>query len=197
MLWYRGDEGEPIYRYSHCDHYSDRQKIDKLKCEIKAGFILSFGILQRFFTLSRYLLIRDFTAIIKSWMVLWSDLYSLSDQIYLADHNWDIPPTRAWIPIQTRKCRIHLSPNVCDVLKFILCLMYLAKIQTLHRMTQMIFLTVWPWVSIQRQSLLKNLDFNVLEFRFVVSKFGWDLDILVLDWGTGTKLSTKDLDSWH
>ena len=150
-----------------------------------------------FFTLSRYLLIREFTAIIKSWMVLWSDLYSLSDQIYLADHNWDIPPTRVWIPIQTRKCRIHLSPNVCDVLKFILCLMYLAKIQTLHRMTQMIFLTVWPWVSIQQQSLLKNLDFNVLEFRFVVSKFGWDLDILVLDWGTGTKLSTKDLDSWH
>ena len=121
VLWYRGDEGEPIYRYSHCDHYSDRHKIDKLTCDIKAGFILSFGILQRFFTLSGYLLIRDFTAIIKSWMVLWSDLYGLSDQIYLADHSWDInPPTTAWIPIQTRKCRIHLSPNVCDMLKFIL-----------------------------------------------------------------------------
>ena len=49
VLWYRGDEGEPIYRYSHCDHYSDRHKIDKLTCDIKAGFILSFGILQRFF----------------------------------------------------------------------------------------------------------------------------------------------------
>ena len=34
-----------------------------------------------------------------------------------------------------------------------------------------------------------------LEVHLVVSKFGWDLDILVLDWGTGTKLSTKDLDS--
>ena len=129
VLWYRGDEGEPIYRYSHCDHYSDRHKIDKLTCDIKAGFILSFGILQRFFfILSRYLLIRDFTAINKSWMVLWSDLYGLSDQIYLADHNWDIPPTRAWIPIQTRKCRIHLSPDICDVLKFILDFAYLAKI---------------------------------------------------------------------
>ena len=128
VLWYRGDEGEPIYRYSHCDHYSDRHKIDKLTCDIKAGLILSFGTLQRFFTLSRYLLIRDFTAIIKSWMVLWSDLYGLSDQIYLADHNWDIPPTRAWIPIQTRKCRIHLSPDICDVLKFILDFAYLAKI---------------------------------------------------------------------
>ena len=48
VLWYRGDEGEPIYRFSHCDHYSDRHKIDKLICDIKAGLILSFGILLRF-----------------------------------------------------------------------------------------------------------------------------------------------------
>ena len=45
VLWYRGDEGEPIYRFSHCDHYSDRHKIDKLICDIKAGLILSMGIL--------------------------------------------------------------------------------------------------------------------------------------------------------